>query len=359
MRITSLNIHNLRNLEQVSLKPVSGANVFCGPNGAGKTTVIESLMILAKGQSFRGGTNASLIGPHGDQYVVRAGLLDDQDRKHQVALQRGRSEWEGRIDGESLAQISDTARFFPMILMEPMTHQLVSGPPEGRRRYLDWTVFHVKQDFLMLWRRYVRTLKQRNAALRERDTRIVKSLDPQMVTLGAQLGESRQEVFDVLHPEIIDSLASMSPGQGELELSLQQGWNGDSLQEALDEGLGRDLEQGYTREGPHRADIVIKMEGRAVRDRLSRGEQKILAAAMCLAQGKVFSDSGHVPVLLLDDIASEFDEAHLRAVVLAGKTMGSQMFITGTSSAPYVDFLPADGLMFHVKHGQITPEKKT
>ncbi len=56
MRVTSLVIHNLRNLEQVALQPGNSANVLYGANGAGKTTVIESLLILAKGRSFRSGS---------------------------------------------------------------------------------------------------------------------------------------------------------------------------------------------------------------------------------------------------------------------------------------------------------------
>lgn len=355
MRVTSLAINNLRNLAQVDLKPGASINVLHGANGAGKTTVIESLLILAKGSSFRGGNTSSLIGPGSDHYLVRAELLDDAGKAHSVALQRRRSEWEGRLDGKPLQQISDTAHLFPLILMEPNTHQMVGGPPEGRRRYLDWTVFHVKHDFLALWRRYVRALKQRNAALRERDVRVVRSLDPQLIKVGNQLAETRAQVFVTLLPLIVEKLALMSPGQDPLDVTLQPGWSADSLAEALQEGLERDMEHGYTREGPHRADLALKVGGKPVRDRLSRGEQKILAGAMCLAQGAVFKEAGHTPILLLDDLASEFDEAHLKAVVNNGVSLGSQIFITGTSELPYINIQPDATTMFHVKQGEITP----
>lgn len=353
MRITTLAIQNLRNLHNVNLEFDPGINVFFGPNGAGKTTVIESLLILAKGRSFRGGAMSSLIGPHEDHFLVRAQLLDDTGRKRSAAIKRGRSEWEGRVDGEPLQQISDTASLFPMILMEPTTHELVSGPPEGRRRYLDWTVFHVKHDFLLVWRRYVRALKQRNAALREQNLRMVRSLDPQLVSLGEQLSTERKTVFESLMPQLDAQLTEMSPDLGELDVGLQQGWSGASLQDALEDGLSRDMEQGYTREGPHRADLVIKIDGKAVRDRLSRGEQKILAGSMSLAQGVVFRDAGHVPVLLLDDLASEFDKNHLGAIVDNGLALGSQLIITGTSADLYSELAASRGAMFHVKQGQI------
>lgn len=297
---------------------------------------------------------SSLIGPHADHFLVRAQILDDANRKHGIALQRSRSDWEGRIDGMPLQQISDTAQFFPMILMEPTTHELICGPPEGRRRFLDWTVFHVKHEFLLLWRRYARALKQRNAALRDQDRRMVASLDPQLVSLGTRLSDIRVMVFNAISPKIIEHLENMSPRQGVLEIVLNPGWGGESLQAALADGLQRDMEQGYTREGPHRADLMIKIDNKAVRDRLSRGEQKILAGAMVLAQGSVFRDAGHIPVLLLDDLASEFDKDHLRAIVQAGLALGSQLIITGTSAEAYKDLVPAGGAMFHVKQGVIT-----
>ncbi len=271
-----------------------------------------------------------------------------------MALQRRRSDWEGRLDGQPLRQISDTAHLFPLILMEPTTHQLIGGPPEGRRRYLDWTVFHVKHEFLVVWRRYVRVLKQRNAALRDRDVRMVKSLDPQLVSVGNQLSDARDEVFSALLPRITQRFQAMSPRQDGLEIRLQPGWGGDSLESSLEEGLIRDLEQGYTRDGPHRADLLIKVGGKPVRDRLSRGEEKILAGAMCLAQGEVFRDHGQVPILLLDDLASEFDKAHLEAVVQNGLELGSQLFITGISAEPYGIIPRSECALFHVKHGQIT-----
>ena len=85
----------------------------------------------------------------------------------------------------------------------------------------------------------------------------------------------------------------------------QPGWRGADLHEALEASLGRDLERGNTSVGPHRADIQLKVGDRAVRDRLSRGEQKILAASMLLAQADFLASSEHVPVILLDDLVGE------------------------------------------------------
>jgi DNA replication and repair protein RecF len=350
MRVRSLSLDNLRNVASARLEPSSGFNLLFGDNGAGKTTVLESLVILGKGRSFRGGTIAGLIGPCQEAFRVVADIEDDDGSTHRVGIERTREGWRGRLDGADLQQLSEPASLFPLVLMEPTSYLLVSGSPDVRRRFLDWSVFHVKPEFLPIWRRYVRILKQRNAALRQGNAALVHSLDPQFVQFGNQLHELRLAVFSQLSPVVEALVGEMSPDLGPLSLTLKPGWSRGTLAEALVEGFARDREQGMTRFGPHRADLVFRIEGRAVRDRLSRGEQKLLAAALLLAQATLFSDTGHLPVVLLDDLASEFDRAHLDQVLQHVQTLGAQHFVTGTEEGPYEAWRNESSAVFHVKH---------
>src|SRR3546814_9174283 len=70
--------------------------------------------------------------------------------------------WEGRLDGQPVASLGDLCAALAAVSFEPGSHALVSGGGEPRRRYVDWGLFHVEPDFLPLWRRYARALKQRN-----------------------------------------------------------------------------------------------------------------------------------------------------------------------------------------------------
>ncbi len=353
MRVTALTIENFRNLASVRLQPGPALNLLHGDNGAGKTSVLESLLVLAKGRSFRSGGIAPLIGPNEAWLRVVVDIQDGEGASHRVGVERERSEWRGRVDGQPLQQLSDAAGFFPIVLMEPTSHQLVSGAPDGRRKYLDWAVFHVKPGFLDAWRRYSRALKQRNAALRTGDRALVQSLDPQLVGLGMIIHEQRVAVTERLARVVASYVEAMSPELGALTLDYVAGWKEGSLAEALESGMERDLEQGLTSRGPHRADLSLRVGERAVRDRLSRGEQKLLAAAMLLAQAELFADDGRSPVLLLDDLASEFDHEHLERVVNAGLALGAQLFITGVEQGPYAFVETGQALMFHVKHGVV------
>jgi DNA replication and repair protein RecF len=113
-----------------------------------------------------------------------------------------------------------------------------------------------------------------------------------------------------------------------------------------------------THAGPHRADIQFRVNGKAVRDRFSRGEQKALAACLLLSQARLFAEQGRVPVILLDDLASEFDQDHLDQVISYTSELKAQVFVTGTSAAPYASFRDADTRMFHVKQGSVSPERQ-
>ncbi|MEE4172690.1 MAG: DNA replication/repair protein RecF [Xanthomonadales bacterium] len=353
MHVRSLSITNLRNVSDARVEPAAGFNLLVGDNGAGKTTVLESLVILGKGRSFRSGAIGSLIGSADPAFRVLADIVDDHGKPHRVGLERTRDSWRGRLDGEEMHQISESAPLFPLVLMEPTSYLLVSGSPDVRRRFLDWTVFHVKPEFLGVWRRYARVLKQRNAALRQGSLALIQSLDPQFIALGEQLHALRDEVFGQLAPRIEALVSDMSPDLGQPAVCLKSGWGLDSLAESLAEGLNRDREQGMTRQGPHRADVQFRIDGRSVRDRLSRGEQKILAAASLLSQATVFSDTGHRPVVLLDDLASEFDQAHLDQVMSHVQALGAQHFVTGVDCAPFNAWKGEKVGVFHVKQGVI------
>ena len=353
MLIKNLKINNLRNLKSVDLSPHPGLNILHGDNGAGKTSVIESLVVLAKGRSFRSGQIASLIGPENDSFLVVAQTFDEQGREHKMGLERSATDWQARLDGRDVTQLSDLASRVPLALLEPNSHLLISGPPDGRRRFLDWGVFHVEQGYLVTWRRYSRAVKQRNAALRNKDGVMTKSLDPLVEELGQTIDIARNQQVNALTNYLEDIIHRLSPALPSVRLTYEKGWKGVSLREALEASRPRDLERGATGPGPHRADLNIILNGQPARERLSRGEQKILSAALILSQAGLMAASGETPLLLLDDVSSEFDQGHLKAVMSLGLELGAQIWVTSTSIAHYAFIERNKCRMFHVEQGEI------
>jgi DNA replication and repair protein RecF len=352
--IKSLEINNLRNIRSAQLVPGTGLNLFVGDNGAGKTTILESLVMLAKGRSFRSGNPRSLIGTDSEHFRIVASLLGERNREHRLGLERGTGEWRGRIDGKDVRQLSDFSVYLPLIIMEPNSHALVSGAPELRRRFMDWGVFHVKHEFLEHWRAFTRALRQRNAALRIGDRALLASVDAPFVRHGQKIDEMRRQEIGQLIERLQMLLKRLSPDLVPVEATYRPGWSGDSLAESLAAKIDLDLERGSTGQGPHRADLQLRCDRVLARERLSRGEQKILAAALIIAQGQMMAESGAQPVLLLDDLASEFDAGHLEAVIDLGRELGAQCWVTGVNLNPYVFTNSMEHRVFHVKHGQVS-----
>ena len=349
MKINTLQIENFRNLESVSLKPNPVLNFVVGNNGAGKTSILESIVVLSRGRSFRTPQASELVGPVKPAFSVFSEIQKDSGQCDRLGLERSGKHWKARKNGQDLPQISQLTRSLPLVLMEPNSHLLVNGAPDVRRRFLDWGVFHVEQEFLEVWRRFSKTLRQRNAALRQGQIDVIESIDEILSPLGSRLSQLREAYSKSISRETQSIVSDLSAGLSDITLEYQNGWGRGSYRESLSKWRERDLERGVTTQGPHRADLIL-MKGKAfARAVLSRGEQKTLSAALLLAQAGFLKSRGEPPVVLLDDLASEFDGVHFERVLAKFLAIEGQAWVTGTREPE----LCGPCSVFHVKHGTV------
>jgi len=307
-------------------------------------------VVLSRGRSFRTTLATDLIGPASTTFRVFAQGEDQSGMLQRLGLERSGKRWRGRKNGRDVSQLSELTRSLPVVLLEPDSHLLVSGSPDIRRKFLDWGMFHVKHDFLDLWRRYSLALKQRNAALRLRQDDVLDSLDPIVADQGSRLSEHRRAHCEAVAASLRPMLEDLNAGLAEIRLVYRTGWAGGSLEESLRRNRSRDLERGQTMSGPHRGDLNFLCGETDARSILSRGEQKLMAAALLLVQADLLAKVGELPILLLDDLASEFDRAHFERVLDRSLASGAQVWLTGTRQ----EALTVDGTMFHVEQGRVT-----
>jgi DNA replication and repair protein RecF len=248
-----------------------------------------------------------------------------------------------------------------VVTFEPGSHALVTGGSEGRRRLLDWGLFHVEPDFLAPWRRYARALKQRNALLKARAPG--SQLEPweqELATSGEAVTRYRDAHVTSWEPLFRSVVAELLPAAGHATLALQPGWRREelSLADALLLARERDLAAGFTSVGPHRADWRIGFTHIPGREALSRGQAKLAALALLLSQADHHARlRGAWPVVALDDFASELDRAHQRRVLDWLLATGAQLFVTGTEVPPALAGLGSLQMArFHVELGQLRPE---
>ena len=349
MPIQKFTAQNFRCLESIELEPDSRYTLICGPNASGKTSVLEALAYLGRGKSFRGSQTNNLI-RHGEQAFVLFGRVEAGGRAVGVGVRNSREGLEVRIDGENETGAAALAAALPLQVIDPAVHHLVSGGPDERRRFLDWIAFHVEPDYLGLWRRFRRTLKQRNAALRDPAARSgLAAWDAEFVALGERVDATRRRVLQTSLPALESQGAALLASRVGFEYS--PGWSGDRpLGEALADSAERDALLGSTQTGPHRADLRLSYDERQARRLVSRGQQKLLASAMVLAAAETAQAALEQPLLLLlDDPAAELDRDSLERLMGRVDELGSQVIVTSLErSALNFPQLPA---VFHVEHG--------
>lgn len=362
MLIERLDIEGLRSLSRVRLSGGSGVQVLIGPNGAGKTTVLEAIFLLGYGRSFRAGPRDAVIARGSEATTVFASVVDDQGVAQRLGLRRTSGDWEGRVQDRPVASLIDLFRICPVVCFEPGSHALISGGAELRRAYLDWSVFHVEHDFLAAWRRYQRALKQRNAGLRAGwSDDWLEPWEQELAASGIVVQRCRRHVAQDLFLAIEPLAAIFLPELGAPTLQLNDGWGterietSDAARDALRDHRPHDRERGHTRIGAHRADWSLAFPNAPRREHLSRGQEKLVALIMTLAQAAHHRRFlGGWPILLLDDLASELDDGHLRAVLDWVFQSGAQTWITGTFVPSALATHTEPWRLFHVEQGQVT-----
>lgn len=350
MPIRSFRAQNFRCLQDVEFEADANYNLVYGANASGKTSLLEALSYLGRGKSFRGAPTGSLV-RHGEAGFLLVGKVEGPGWESTVGVRNGREGLEVRIDGDSQVGVAELAEALPLQVIDPEVHELVSGGPDGRRRFLDWAAFHVEHGFLEAWRRYRRALKQRNAALK--DGGALEAWTHELVQAGLRLDALRGSVAAATGA-VLERFASEMVG-AEVRFSYRRGWaQGKSLEAAVEDSLDRDRQQGATQAGPHRADLAIEFDERQARRLVSRGQQKLLACAMVLGSvATVQAAVGKRLLLLLDDPAAELDPASLGR--LMASVFGLECQVVATALDPEILRFPSPPARFHVEHGRLTP----
>jgi DNA replication and repair protein RecF len=350
--LSRLSLRDFRCFAELELDFSPRSNLITGDNASGKTSFLEAVFFLGRARSFRTSKSDQLI-RHGAEGFRVSGQLQDETGTVALGIAKGPKGLESRVGGQGAQSLAQLAERLPVQLFDAGAHQLIEGGPRHRRQFLDWGVFHVEPGFLGAWRRYQRALKQRNTLLRQRaGADMLKTWEPELATAGAMLDQSRRAYLNDLKSLAI-AWASRLLGVAELSLEYLPGWpEGKTLAEALAAGRQKDREQGATQAGPHRAELLIRVGDVAADERVSRGQQKVLAGALLLAQAMYLRESrGRQCVLLLDDLAAELDAAHLGRFQELVRETEAQVFLTSVEASRAGPW--PEAAMFHVEQGKI------
>ena len=358
--LTRLQLSDFRNYARADLEFSPGLNFIVGANGSGKTSLLEGIYFIGSGgRSFRGGRLSRLV-RDGAEAATLFAEVERLGVVHRIGIRRAPSGIETlRLDGATPAALSDVAALLPVLALHPQSVDLLFGAAALRRRFLDWGMFHVEHSFLGEWKEANQALRHRNALLRsgKGSPRELRYWDQILAGSSDRIDQLRRAYLKRFSAQWLDTLQQLAPGLNGA-LSLQNGLRrGESFLDALDRTREEDLRRGFSHSGFHRSDLKITVEGVLARDRVSRGQAKILSYALVLAQLPLIRVAGKVCTLLVDDLGSELDEHH-RQTMMSYLVAGThQTIITAVDGAqPGFTALKDNGAairMFHVEHGRI------
>jgi DNA replication and repair protein RecF len=318
--VESLHLSSYRNIEEATLEFSDRFNFITGRNAQGKTNLLEAIHLFSLGRSFRTRRASEMIRFGSEHFFLRLTGRSDSGVAFRLEMGQERS---GRtrlsVNGRQMNSVSEIIGFMPSVIFTPGDVELSSGPPAGRRVYLDYTAAQVSPGFLADLKEYRQALKQRNSLLRAAaagaalDESQLCAWDEALARKGTAVVRGRVEMLGVVAGrarEIFGEVLGQADG---LELEYRcsydpEGTGEESLLGALLAARESERRRGYTMAGPHYDDVVMRIGGEDVRRYASQGRRRLLAVVLKLAQADVImSRRGERPVVLLDDIFSELD----------------------------------------------------
>ncbi len=370
-RIISLKLSNFRSYRQASLDLEGRTALFLGANGAGKTNILEAVSFLTPGRGLRRATLEDVAATEGDgSWAVAAGI---DGALGEAALGTGieapaadeNPQRKSRIDREPVSSVTAFAEHLRVVWLTPEMDGLFLGPAAERRRFLDRLVLAIDAEHSARVSSLDRALRSRNRLLEEQnfDPKWMDAIEHEVAELAIAVAAARAETVKRLTAEIEASRDAQSgfptaqialDGEIERALEIESATEVEErYREKLRDNRPRDRAAGRTLEGPHRSDLIVLHQEKAIEAaRASTGERKALLVGLILSHARlVASMHGFAPVVLLDDVAAFLDAERRAALFAALEKLGAQVLVTGVDESAFA-MLDASAARFHVASGE-------
>ena len=332
--ITDLRLQRFRSYSDSSFELSSGVNIVVGPNASGKTNLLEALLVLAHGSSYRA-IDIELI-----QFDEPWARLDGHTKNTGIrTVKLFRDETPNKIyelEGKTYKRLPLT-QSLPVVLFEPNHLLLLSGGPERRRDYLDDLLEQTTVGYSAIRRQYKRALAQRNSLLKQGNANQTKIFpwDIKLSQLAGQIVRMRCNLAEQINQDITKLYKKLSGTKTKVRVDYQHRWNPDQyetrLLSELESTLHSDKQRGFTSSGPHREDLVVYFDDHPAQETASRGEARTTILALKIIELKIVETAREItPLLLLDDVFSELDGKRRHA--LTDYLAPYQTFITTTDA---------------------------
>ena len=319
--LKNINLENFRSHHKFDLD-LDHITIILGPNGAGKTNILEAISLLSFCRSFREDDKKNLINIDKEYARITGDDLELFMTRHPRLILKVKTKGIAR-------KVADFIGYLPSVVFSPETISIITDSPSYRRRFLDIMISQVDREYLVSLMNFKKIRQQRNNLLQH----IAKGLgneselsfwDNEFAKESKIIIDKRGESVRFLNGILAKFYQSISGNKTDvLQLEYHNNFEGDILNH-LKESRAREIAYGGTIFGPHRDDLIFKLNGKDMGNFASRGELKSAILALKIAELNFleskpkFEDNEYAPLLLLDDIFSEFDpvrRAHLSKLI--------------------------------------------
>ncbi len=321
MLLKALKAQNWRNIESCDLSFQKGVNLLIGENAQGKTNAMECIYYFARGKSFRGASDASLV-RYGEEALSATITFETGGRAQTLSYLYDRGSRERYRNGAPVKKLSEMLGHFRAVLFFPEHLQVIKAGPTERRDFLNIAIAQNHPLYIGWYSEYNRILENRNILLKYAqkgmfvDKAELDAWSLQLASVAARIYMCRKQYVEGFSPYAEDILRDLSGGRERLTLSYLADIEAESEVEAcrayehlfLSE-QAREIGAGYSLFGIHRDDLEVKLNDRLARDFASQGQQRSCVLSLKLAEGEYSRHlTGEYPVFLFDDVLSELDE---------------------------------------------------
>jgi DNA replication and repair protein RecF len=334
LAIESLSVRGFRNLASVDVALGPRLNVFSGDNGQGKTSLLEATYVLATSRSFRTSKMNEVVSTSAEAASVRAVIAEGEEKREQsVGLKPGAKLV--RIDGKRPPTLAAYAVATPVVVFHPGAVALSAGSSAERRKLLDRIALYASPSSLADAEAFSKANRSRQRVLEVRGEGAsdLQHWEELMVRHGLALSEARERAALSLLPKAAAAFSRLGPAGTSLQGQYVRGApaEAEAFRAALERGRARDRSRGSASAGPHRDELALELGGRAVRGMASQGQHRMVVLALELAEIEVIAGHRDVrPILLLDDVSSELDQARTAALFTNLREERGQVLLTTT-----------------------------
>lgn len=333
--VTDIRLQQFRSYTDTAFEFEHGVNIIIGPNASGKTNLLEAVLVIAQGSSFRA-RDQELIA-HNTTWARLDADTPNEHRTVKIQSQDDKTVKTVEIGDTKHIRLSDKHRL-PVVLFEPSHLQFLVGSPDMRRDFIDRILEQIEPDYHKTWTQYRRVITQRNHLLKSEQTPTKDQLfvwDVRLSEFAAVIVSKRQALIAKINELASETYGAIAGKTSTLELTYTPEVPGEQyasyLHKKLEERYRLDRLRGYTSVGPHRDDIMFHLNGFSQQQTASRGETRTTLLTLKTIELQLLeAATGQRPLLLLDDVFSELDGARRKA--LTKHLTKYQTFITTTDA---------------------------